>query len=241
MTSDLRPAGRVVKASAVRLRRVDPHTVPTDQRIAEAEAAAYRAGYEEGYHNGAVEAGRELAAAVASLQQSVLAAVEQHRREAARARAADAERLVELALAVAEWAVRRELSSVPAAFFARLGELLAERDRHQVVEVFTAPELLEATRTWLAEAEPLHGAGIRVSAAEDLEAGEARVLLDDTTVFATFTDAFERAREALDRAHHTDQYGESDHPDHPDGPEDPDDEVVEVLYDASALLGEVAP
>lgn len=249
MTNDLSvPTGRVVKASAVRLRRVDPNTVPVDQRIADAEAGAYRAGYEDGYRDGAEEAGRELAATVAHLQASVTEAVRRHVAAVRADRAADAERLVELALAVAEWAVRRELSSVPAAFFGRLRELLAEHDRHEHVEIVTSPALLDATRTWLAGHEPLAGAGIRVSAAEDLADGEARVLLDDTTVFATFTDAFERARELLDRAAHEEGAAHQDAAAHDEGAargDRPDraaedDEVVEVLYDASAALAALA-
>lgn len=246
MTNDLSlPTGRVVKASAVRLRRIDPNTVPVDQRIAEAETNAYRAGYEDGYRGGALEAGSELAAVVARLQASIDEAVRRHVAEARAARAADAERLVELALAVAEWAVRRELSSVPAAFFGRLGELLAEHDRHQHVEIVTSPALLEATRAWVTGTAALAGAAIRVSAAEDLADGEARVLLDDTTVFATFADAFERARELLDHAadHAADDaadpaadpaVGDASADETDD--ETDDDEVVEVLYDATTTM-----
>ncbi len=247
MMSDPRAGGRVLKASAARLRRVDPHTVPTDQRIAEAESVAFRAGYEQGFQAGALEAGSELAVAVDRLQRSVVDAVQRQLAEARATRAADAERLVELALAVAEWAVRRELAAVPEAFFGRLEELLAERDRHQQVEIFTAAALVEPTRRWLAEADGLGGAAVRVSPAEDLEPGEARVLLDDTTVFATFTDAFERARELLDDLDGAGARGRNPHEGDASDDEAPgadgadhDDEVVEVLYDASAALDGVA-
>ena len=46
--------------------------------------------------------------------------------------------------------MRRELSSVPEAFFGRLQELLADRDRRIEATVAVAPELVEATRTVIA-------------------------------------------------------------------------------------------
>ena len=69
-------------------------------------------------------------------------------------------------------------------------------------------------------------ATIAVTAANDLADGEARVLLGDTTVFATFEDAFERARQALERSLLDQADG-----DLADG--DMAEEVVEVLYDAT--------
>lgn len=237
-------AGRVIKASTVHLRRTDPLTIPVDQRIAEAEEVAFRAGYQEGFAAGSEQAGAALAQAAGALRASVLAAVNEHADAVRARRAADAEQLVELALAVAEWAVRRELTTVPDAFFARLAEVLADRDRRDSVEITTSPALAGPTRAWLAEATHL-GAGvedIRVVAAEDLDDGEARVLLGDTTVFATFNDAFERARALLDvmvtnaqdgtltsgitRAQMAEMAGVYED----------DDEVVEVLYDATGAV-----
>jgi len=226
--SDTFTGGRILKASTVQLRRTDPHTVPVEVRIAEAEQAAYRAGYEQGYTAGALEAGATLADSVARMRQDLLAGLDAHRADVRAARAADADQLIELALAVAEWAVRRELSTVPDVFFARLAEVLAERDRHDRVEIATSPSMVAATRQWLDDEE------IRVVAADDLDDGEARVSIGDTTIFATFAEAFERAREVIDtlvaEAHHDDD-GSGGTVD-PDDLADDGDVEVEVLYDA---------
>jgi len=240
-----RSSGRVLKASSVQLRRTDPHSVPVAQRVADAERAGYQRGFAEGHAAGAQQAGAELAAAAAQLRTSVLAALDQHAGQIRANRADDAERLAELALAVAEWAVRRELSSVPASFFGRLQELLTERHRHQLVEITTSPDLVEATRHWIDDP------AVRVLGDEDLDVGEARVQLDDSTVFATFADAFEQARELLDQVGHdeagprrpagtngsgqaigaTGQDGTAGAPDLDDI--DDIDEMVEVLFDVT--------
>lgn len=198
MANDIHGTSRVLKASDVRLRRDDPHATPVAQRIAEAERNAFRAGYEDGFTAGALQAGAELAAAAEQLRHDVTDALAAHAAGSRAARAADALRVVEHALAIAEWAVRRELTSVPDAFFARLAELLADRDRNEAVEIATAASLAEPTRRWLSTD---GGFGpddaVRVVAAEDLAGGEARVNIGDTTIFATFADTFGRARAAL--------------------------------------------
>ncbi len=217
--------GPIIKAATVQLRRVDPHAIPVSQRIAEAEDEAFRAGFEQGYAAGGLEAGSNLAIAGERLRREVLAAVAAHRTRAEQHRAADADQIVQLALSVAEWAARRELSTVPAAFFARLNEVMADRDRHVRVQITTSPAMVGRTREWLADDE------IRVVGADDLDDGEARVSLGDTTVFATFADAFERARSLVDTLTAEQHLGEGG----ADGAEHDveESEVVEVLYDAT--------
>jgi flagellar biosynthesis/type III secretory pathway protein FliH len=216
--SDTIAPRRIIKADMVQVRRIDPTLVPVEDRLAEARDEAFRAGYEEGYTAGAVEAGAELARIAERFRREVLAAVAGHTAQVRSDRAADADQLVELAMGVAEWAVRRELSTVPTAFFARLEEMLADRDRRDRVEIATSPALAERTRDWVGDDQ------IEIVADDRLADGEARVVIGDTTVFATFADAFERARAALD-ALATDT-------DDGDGFDD-DDYEVEVLYDAT--------
>jgi flagellar biosynthesis/type III secretory pathway protein FliH len=208
-----------MKASTVMLRREDPNFRSVEDRLAEARDEAYSRGYEEGFQCGALQAGAHLADAADRLVGSMGAALSQAHRELEAARADDAHRLACLALTVAEWAVRRELSSVPEAFFGRLAELLADRDRRADVAVSVAPELVEATRTWLSNPE------LQVVGDGDLEIGESRVTIGDATLFGTFADAFERAKEAIDGL--TDPF---------EGIESDDEEAdeVEVLYDATA-------
>lgn len=198
MVSDTYGPGRVLKASDVRLRRDDPNAAPVADRIALAERNAFRAGYEEGFTAGAVQAGAELAAAVDRLRADVVQAIAAHAASVQATREADALHLVEHAIAIAEWAARRELTSVPDAFFARLAELLADRERGEAIDIATSPALVEKTKRWL------HADGgfgpddaVRVVAAEGLADGEARVTVGDSTIFATFADTFERARAAL--------------------------------------------
>ena len=220
-----RSTGPVLKAATVHLRRDDPLSIPVERRIATAEDHAYRGGYEAGFAAGAAQAGADLAVAGERLRISVGVAVADHAQKVRADRQRDAERLVKLSLRVAEWAVRRELSSVPEAFFARLAEVLADRHHEDRVEIFTSPGLAASTRQWLDDAT------IAVTAANDLADGEARVLLGDTTVFATFEDAFERARQALERSLLDHADGDQVDGDQVDG--DMADEVVEVLYDAT--------
>jgi flagellar biosynthesis/type III secretory pathway protein FliH len=209
----------VVKASTVNLRREDPNFRSVEDRLAEASDEAYRRGYEEGFQTGALQAGTHLADAADRLVATMSAALEEAQARLRADRDADAQRLAALALTVAEWAVRRELSSVPEAFFGRLQELLADRDRRTEVAVTVAPELVEATRTWIGDED------VRVTADQDLAIGEARMTLGDSTLFATFADAFARAQEALDGLVDPFEGIET-------GPEG-DDEEVEVLYDAT--------
>lgn len=198
--SPVPPGGpRIVKASHVqlRVRREDPAVSAVDVETlvaAAVEAAAteaYRVGYEDGFGAGALQAGATLADAIERLHGTV--AVELAKLQAAVAvrREDEAIRLVDLAFVVAEWAARRELCSVPEAFFDRLEELLADRERRAPVEIAVHPELLRATRAWAPDPE------LRVIGTDELEPGECRVTIGDGTVFATFTDAFSRARDAL--------------------------------------------
>jgi len=228
--SDTIAPRRIIKADMVQVRRVDPTLVPVEDRLAEARDEAFRAGYEEGYTAGALEAGAELARVAERLRREVLAAVAGHTAQVRADRAADADQLVELAMGVAEWAVRRELASVPAAFFARLEEMLSDRDRRDRVEIVTSPGLADRTRAWVDDPQ------IEVLADDRLADGEARVVIGDTTVFATFADAFERARAALDALAADDAELDSDADDaFEGGPGDDfdDDYEVEVLYDAT--------
>jgi flagellar biosynthesis/type III secretory pathway protein FliH len=208
----------IVKASTVNLRREDPNFRSVEDRLAEAADEAYRRGYEEGFQSGALQAGAHLADAADRLVSTMSVGLADAQAQLQAARAADAHRLAALSLTVAEWVARRELSSVPEAFFGRLQELLADRDRRTEVAVTVAPELVEATRTWLADDD------IRVTAGQDLAIGEARLSLGDATLFATFADAFARAQEAID--------GLADPFEGIEADED-DDEEVEVLYDAT--------
>jgi hypothetical protein len=214
-----RAARRIVKASTVTLRREDPNFRSVEDRLAEAAEEAHRRGYEEGFQSGALQAGAHLADAADRLVASMGAALELAHRDLQLARADDAHRLACLALTVAEWAVRRELSSVPEAFFGRLAELLADRDRRAEVAVTVAPELVDATRTWLANPD------LQVIGDGDLEIGESRVTIGDATLFGTFADAFERAKETIDGLADPFEGIESD---------DEEAEEVEVLYDATA-------
>ena len=225
--SDAYERGTIIKAATVQLGRNDPHSIPVAQRIAQAEDRGFRAGYEEGYTAGALEAGSNLATAGERLREEVLAAIAAHGALVQQHRTADAEQLVELALAVAEWAARRELSTVPEAFFDRLNEMLADRDRRARVEITTSPAMVGRTREWLGDDE------IRVVGADDLDEGEARVSIGDTTVFATFADAFARARSVLDTlgAEHSASDG-AEHSASDDDESDESDEV-ELLYDAT--------
>lgn len=211
---------RVLKAATVQLRGSDPLTLTVAERVAQAEQAAYRSGFEEGFTAGAIDTGTELVELGERLRRSLCEQLTAHARTTRDNREEDARRLAELALAVAEWAVRRELTSVPEAFFGRLAEVLAGRDRQDRIEITTSPALAEPTRRWLADPD------VTVTAADDLQDGEARVALGDTTVFATFTDAFERARALLDGL------------DEGAAPADHADDVVEVLDDA---LQEASP
>jgi flagellar biosynthesis/type III secretory pathway protein FliH len=213
------PKASIVKASTVTVRREDPNFRSVEDRLAEAAEEAYRRGYEEGFQTGALEAGTHLADAADRLVTTMAAALADAQSQLQVARAADAQRLAALALTVAEWAVRRELSSVPEAFFGRLAELLADRDRRTEGSVAVAPELVEATRTWLADDE------VRVSGDGELAVGEARLSLGDATLFATFADAFARAQEAIN--------GLADPFEGLEVDDEADDEEVEVLYDAT--------
>ena len=103
---------RVIKADMVSVRRTDPTLVPVEARIAAARDEAFRTGYEEGYTAGALEAGAELSRVAERFRRDVLAAVAGHTAQVRADRATDAGQLVELALGVAEWAVRRELATV---------------------------------------------------------------------------------------------------------------------------------
>lgn len=210
-------AGPVLKAGIVALRGTDPHSVPVAQLAADAHQRGYQAGYDEGYQAGALAAGIRLADSAEHLAGTVAAGLAQAEARATARRQADALQLVELALSVAEWAVRRELSSVPDAFFARLAEVLTDCDRSATVEITTSAAMVEPTRRWLDDP------SVRVLSSPDLADGEARVGIDDTTVFATFADAFARAREVLDDLARDDEAGGLDD----------EEETVEVLYDAN--------
>ncbi len=191
---------RIVKASDVtlRVRREEPAVPAVDVEALVAEAAeaaageGYRAGYEDGFSAGALQAGAVLADAVERLNATVAVELAKLQANVTIRREEEATRLVDLAFVVAEWAARRELTSVPAAFFGRLEELLADRDRRAPVEIAVHADLLPATRAWSPDPE------LRVVASSGLEPGECRVTIGDATVFATFADAFGRARAALD-------------------------------------------
>lgn len=218
----------VLKAASVRLAHTDPYSLPVDTRLAQANQEGFVQGYEEGFSRGATEAGAALIEVGEALRQSVGAALA-HEAGALRAqRRSDADRVVSLALEVARWVVRRELTSVPDAFFARLAHLLADRNRDLRTEIFTAPALVEPTRAWLDDP------GVLVSGSPELAPGEARVNIGDTTIFAGFDEAFERARLLL--AEMDDELDgatpEGDGADEDDG-EDVEVEEVELIYDAA--------
>lgn len=215
----------MLKAATVRLRHTDPYSIPVDERLAQANQVGYRQGYEEGFTAGATEAGAALIEIGEQLRDQVLAALTERSASARAQRAVDADRVVSVALEVARWVVRRELASVPDAFFGRLAEVLADRDRDLRTEIFTAPVLVEPTRVWLDDP------SVMVLAAADLQPGEARVTVGDTTIFAGFEEAFERARllvRQLDNDAAADTSG-----DIVEDTEEYVEEHVEVVYDAT--------
>lgn len=211
-------SSRVVKAATVKVRGDEAPPRDPEELVAEAHEAGYRQGVEDGFQAGALQAGAQLADAADRLVDAVCAEVSRLRAELAAQRELDAAQIVELAMTVAEWVARRELSSVPDAFFGRLEELLSDRDRHAQVELTVAPELVEATRVWLDNPD------MRVFASDELAVGEARVTIGDSTVFATFADAFNQARDVL--ANLASPFAETEEP-------FGDIESVEVLYDAT--------
>lgn len=230
-TSGYGGASPVLKAASVRLRHTDPYSIPVDDRLAQANHDGYLQGYEEGFTAGATEAGAALIEIGEQLRDRVLGALAEQSVSLQAARAADADRVVSVALEVARWVVRRELASVPDAFFGRLAEVLADRNRDVRTEIFTAPVLVEPTRVWLDDPSVL------VLAAADLQPGEARVTIGDTTIFAGFEQAFERARlllRQLDDAVVTPADGAAEGADgYVHGTDGcVEDESVEVVYDA---------
>jgi len=163
-----------------------PTQAPSDEELAELRAAAQR----EGVAAGRAEAERELA----TLREAFLDDARTSLGELAGVRAAMIEacrgELTELALAIAEATVQRELEGGRGGIEVFLGQALLEMDPHERCTISVAASDAATVGEWAASAWP----GALVRADPSLRAGELRVEAQTGNIEVSHAKRLERIR-----------------------------------------------
>jgi flagellar biosynthesis/type III secretory pathway protein FliH len=184
---------RVLKASVVEVTDAPALTGAAAARLA-AESAAHRqaleAAYRQGVDDGWAEAERHGVAAAPEVAAAVERAATAVAAAASAQAAADRAELVDAAIELAQWVLRRELATDPAAMLDRLNEAMASLRSAPTIEVRVTPGMVALVQDWAAPE-------VTVVADPSLEPGEAKVHAGHAHADLTFAQAFSRARGAL--------------------------------------------
>lgn len=159
---------------------------PSEERIAEIMAAAHREGLAAGRAEAELELEQLRAQFVADTEAS-LAAVANLRSSIAAACRAE---LAELALAIAEAVLARELADGPATLDTFVNQALVEMDPHEKCTITVAPDAAAALTEWARSSWP--AAVVRADAA--LRPGELRVDAGSGRIEVTHAKRIERVR-----------------------------------------------
>jgi len=185
---------RVLKAADVEVGDVPALTGGAAARLdalQEEHRRDVEAAYRQGLEDGRRQAESSGVAAAPMLAQAVEQAVAETALAAAQQQAAEATAVVDAAIELARWILRRELEADPRAMLDRVAETMTSLRGGPSVEVRVAPALVPV----MAHAA---GSGVTVTADSSLEPGEAVVQAGPASADLTFGQAFQRAREVLD-------------------------------------------